>query len=154
MASFKLDLNQPEDIPVNICMNIILRGQEKYFRQQLLDVDINPAELPLLVKLYLNSGVTQRSIAESLYLTESSVAKSLKNLEAKGIISRRVDPERKNRNLVYLTSKGRNITSNLLNLGEEWENIIISEIPDNDRKVFKNVLYELCIKSAEFINGD
>ena len=23
MASFKLDLNQPEDIPINICMNLI-----------------------------------------------------------------------------------------------------------------------------------
>lgn len=152
MASFKLDLNQPEDIPINICMNLILRGQEKYFKQHLMDVDINPAELPILVQLYLTSGITQRTIAKSLYLTESSVAKSLKNLENKDIVCRKVDPNKKNRNLVYLTKKGNEITSNLLHLGDEWERFIISEVSEEDRKVFKNVLYDLCILSAKFIN--
>lgn len=154
MASFKLDLNRPEDIPLNVCMNIVLRGQYKYFSQRLSDVDINPAEIPILVHLYLKSGVTQRCITKSLYLTESSVAKSLKKLENKDMVYREVDSDKKNRKLVFLTSKGRQITSNILYLGEEWENFIVKDLSAEEMKVLKKLLYDLCMKSAEFINEE
>lgn len=153
MISIDYDFENPDSIPINICMTIILKSQEKFYHKKLKDVDVTPAELPVLIQLYTHSGCTQRSIVKSLYITESNVAKLLKRLEKKNIVERKVDPNKKNRNLVFLTEYGYEITGNLLDISSNWEEDITEDFSEETLKTFKQLLFDLCLKSAEYLQN-
>ena len=137
MISIDYDFENPDSIPINICMTIILKSQEKFYHKKLKDVDVTPAELPVLIQLYTHSGCTQRSIVKSLYITESNVAKLLKRLEKKNIVERKVDPNKKNRNLVFLTEYGYEITGNLLDISSNWEEDITEDFSEETLKMIE-----------------
>jgi DNA-binding MarR family transcriptional regulator len=86
---------------------------------------------------------TQAALAEAIGADKSRIIPVLDELEAKGLIRRRPDPEDRRVRLLEITDKGRaakDATQQEIQRGEErW----LQKLPPDDRRVFLRVLDQM-----------
>jgi DNA-binding MarR family transcriptional regulator len=86
---------------------------------------------------------TQAALAEAIGADKSRIIPVLDELEAKGLIRRRPDPEDRRVRLLEITDKGRaakDATQHEIQRGEErW----LQKLPPDDRRVFLRVLDQM-----------
>ena len=99
------------------------------------------------IKFY--PGISQRELAETLFVSEANIAKMVKKLVNKGLVEKRKDENNKSRNILFLTDKGEEvfIKINVLTCG--WERKITKKLSNDKYFEFKEILYELSKESAD-----
>ena len=120
-----------------------------YIKDKLSDADITEGEFTYLANIFYAEAMSQRELADLLFVSQANVAKMLKKLEAKNLIERVVDENNKSRKLIYLTEKGKAITLSLLNFTFSWESKILDSYSNEEIKKFKEMLFELVQKSVD-----
>jgi len=106
--------------------------------------DISNSELDVLGSLKMSGGdeftLSPTKLYERLLFSSGGMTKVLKKLEAKTFIQRVSNPKDKRSKLVKLTLKGEKILDISLKAVIEEENKVFSNLNEEDRKVFKNLL--------------
>lgn len=74
---------------------------------KLAGLEITADQWSVLYSLWLNDGVTQKSIADSTFKDKPSITRLIDNLESMSLVERRSDPSDRRINKVYLTEKGK-----------------------------------------------
>lgn len=103
---------QGGEIPYSQLLSHWLRVSDIYLKcQQSLQRDLRPLELSLaqhdvLVGIRSNPGLTQRELADVLYVVKSNVTSLLKKLETRGLVTRTPDQEDARVNRLTLTAAG------------------------------------------------
>lgn len=148
------DINWQNDriilTPTNLYMEYILLSYNNFLKEKLDDVQITYGELTYIYNIKFFPGISQRELAETLYVSEANVAKMLKKLVKKGLIEKRKDDNNKSRNILFLTKKGEEafVKINVLTCG--WERQITKNLSNEKFFEFKEMLYELTKQSADF----
>jgi len=148
------DINWQNDriilTPTNLYMEYILLSYNNFLKEKLDDVQITYGELTYIYNIKFFPGISQRELAETLYVSEANVAKMLKKLVKKGLIEKRKDDKNKSRNILFLTKKGEEafVKINVLTCG--WERQITKNLSNEKFFEFKEMLYELTKQSADF----
>ena len=83
----------------------IAREAEKLVLLSLRDEGVGTAEIDLIHALRHNPGCTQAALAEILHADKAAIARRTKNLESKGFLVRRDDPNDRRSRLLYPTEK-------------------------------------------------
>lgn len=78
------------------------------FDRSLKDLNITSAQHELLANLLAVSpdGLSQKRLAELLFVTKGNITGLVKRLEERGLIERQDDPEDRRKNIVTLTDEG------------------------------------------------
>jgi DNA-binding MarR family transcriptional regulator len=78
------------------------------FANSLRAVDLTSAQHELLANLLSapEQGLTQRELAERLFVTKGNITGLVKRLEARGLVARQDDPDDRRKNNVTLTAQG------------------------------------------------
>ena len=93
-----------DTVPAFPALNMIIKGHTRFFEDKLEGTDVNPSELPYIIRIGENNGeLTQKDLSNLFLVSEPVVARTLKNLEKKGFIIRRIDQENKTRRLISLS---------------------------------------------------
>ncbi len=98
-----------------------------------------------------NPGNSQEKLARELCLNKSTVARALNHLEEKGLIKREVNAENKREILVFPTEKMLEILPEVRAIAKEWNELLVSEIPEEKLDVFYSVLSQIEGKAKEII---
>lgn len=85
------------DIPTSPIVSLLSRKQTNYLNQKLKEVNLSSGLYPLLVKSYINKGISQEELADEIHINESTVTRNLDKLEKKGLITRTPEKRKKNR---------------------------------------------------------
>ena len=101
-----------------------------------------------------HENVKQKDIANHFYVSEANIARSLKKLEKKGFVKRTIDNKNKRRRLISLTGEGKEISSSLIDLLNDWEDFIYQNTDDEDINKFREVLYDLANQSLKIYEGE
>ncbi len=135
--------------PTNLYMEYILLSYNNFLKEKLDDVQITYGELTYIYNIKFFPGISQRELAETLYVSEANVAKMVKKLVKKGLIEKRKDEKNKSRNILFLTKNGEEafVKINVLTCG--WERKITKNLPNDKFFEFKEILYELTKQSAD-----
>lgn len=136
--------------PLTLYMEYINLKYDAFLKEKLKDLDITTGDLTYLINIFYHEKLSQRQLADILYVSEANVAKILKRLEKKGYIERVKDENNKSRKLINLTEKGNLTTYSLIKITYEWENKITDNFTDKEVSNLKEVLYELTQNSADF----
>ena len=83
----------------------IAREAEKLVLVSLREDGVGTAEIDLIHALRHNPGCTQARLAEILHADKAAIARRTKNLETKGYLVRRDDPDDKRSRLLYPTAR-------------------------------------------------
>jgi DNA-binding MarR family transcriptional regulator len=93
--------------------------------------------------LWEAEGMSQRELADSVNLTESSTVIVLENMNKAGLVRRKKDPEDGRRQRVYLTAKAKRLKEKLLPLAFELNAIAAQEIDAADLATYLRVAHKM-----------
>ena len=97
--------NPRESIDIAYCINDIARMYRTCFDREMSQHRLTRSQWWLLANLQYNDGASQQSLADILEMGKSATGKLIDQLEAKGWIERRPNPDDKRAYRIFLTSK-------------------------------------------------
>ncbi len=84
--------------------------------RRLTHLDVKPPHLDILINLYRFDGITQQELARKLLVGRSNMSMLLPQLERRGLIERRGDARDKRVLRLSLTSAGRTLTEEAMEI--------------------------------------
>jgi DNA-binding MarR family transcriptional regulator len=144
------------EIPLGLLMSMIHRTRMMYLNDRMKNMDISAGQFPFIIVLSHEEGITQDELAAHFHIDKGTVARALRKLEDKEYLFRKVDSLNRRRYLIYLTEKGRNAVPKIINIDQEWENLMCSKFSENEHNNLLNNLRKLAVNSLETVdrNGE
>ena len=133
-------------------INILYRQFNLFLNHELSGVELNSTDLMYLGTLFMEDGVTQDDLAKDFCVDKAATARSMQNLEKKGIIIRKPDESDRRAKRVYLTDKAYKYKPLMESIQKKW--MKICNTPMNDEEVIqfeKNL--EIITEHVKLING-
>lgn len=135
-------------LPIGKLISMIARGHNIYLNHHLEDWGINASQLHLLFEISHQSDINQEKIASRCNINKGAVARSIKKLEEKDMIIRKIDDENRRQNKISLTPKGEKTLKESINLLKQWEEKVFDE-SIIEKQLLQNALKEIAIKTIE-----
>lgn len=132
--------------PIVLYTDYINLQFNKYLKENFKN--ITPRDFTYLSNVFYHQNISQRELAELLYVSESNVAQIIKRLENNELIVRVCDANNKSKKVLNLTEKGKLIVFSVLNDIYEWEASFFDKYDDVDIEKFKRIMYEYSQKSG------
>lgn len=121
----------------------IAREAEKLVLLRLRDTGVGTAEIDLIHALRHNPGCTQAQLAEILHTDKAAIARRTKNLEGKGYLIRKDDPNDGRRQLIYPTEKAESMKSSKAEIEADFYEYLVSALTDEEKDAFTAALGKL-----------
>ena len=134
-------------------ISIISKIQTVYFNRYLEKYNINTTQLHLLFIIYHNRDINQEEIANQCYINKGAVARSIKKLEDKNLITREIDQLNRRQNKISLTGEGEKILNETNDFLNQWEKEVYDE-NITDKESLEENLKKIAVKSMEIIREE
>ena len=125
----------------------IAREAEKLVLHSLREEGVGTAEIDLIHALRHNPGCTQAKLAEILCADKAAVARRTKNLEAKGFLVRKDDPNDRRSQLLYPTAKAEEMKSSKAEIESSFYAFLTDTLTEEEAKTFASLLDRLYLAS-------
>lgn len=141
-------------LPVGKLITMISRGHTIYLNHHLEEYGINASQLHLLFEISHQKNINQEKIATRCNINKGAVARSIRKLEEKGLVTRQIDDANRRQNIISLTDKGEETLTESINLLNKWE----KEVFDQniiEKELLQKALKDIAIKTMELnLKGD
>ena len=118
----------------------IAREAEKLVLLSLREEGVGTAEIDLIHALRHNPGCTQAKLAEILHADKAAIARRTKNLEEKGYLVRRDDPEDRRSQLLYPTAQAEALKSSKAEIEASFYEYLTSVLTEEETETFAALL--------------
>lgn len=125
----------------------IAREAEKLVLLSLREEGVGTAEIDLIHALRHNAGCTQARLAELLHADKAAIARRTKNLEAKGFLVRRDDPNDRRSQLLYPTEKAETLKSSKAEIEASFYEYLTAALTEEEAENFTALLEKLYVTS-------
>lgn len=135
-------------LPIGKLIIMIARGQTTYLNHKLNDLGINSTQLHLLFEISNQNDLNQERISTRCNIDKGAVARSIRKLEEKGLVLRKIDDENRRQNKVSLTDEGQKTLDKSIELLDEFED----EVFNGDiieKELLQKALKEIAIRTIE-----
>ncbi len=112
-------------------------------RDRLADLDVTPAQVPIILWLADRDGLTQKDLCERAHIEQPSAAELLGRMEQKGLVSRTRDPNDGRRFLYHLTDEARARVDVLKADAASGNRAALAGIPEAEVETFLSVLHRV-----------
>ncbi len=123
--------------------NRLVKSFLKVLDHKLSEFNLTGAQFCVLTKLFEEQGLTQTQLAHRLYIESPTLVRTLDRLEEAGLIERRRVPEDRRAFHIFLTEKGEEMRSLLMQKGHEVHEIAIKGMTPEDVMIMKDLLFTL-----------
>ncbi len=121
-------------------VSILYRKYQVYLNKALKPLMLTGAELPFLMVLYKNEGVSQDELSQYLMIDKAATARALQSLIEKGYIYKEKDSLDKRANQIYLLDLAKDNQKAILRVLEYWHQYLLEGIDKDKVDLFMNVL--------------
>ena len=118
----------------------IAREAEKLVLRMLRAEGVGTVEIDLIHALRHNPGCTQAKLAEILHADKAAIARRTKNLEEKGYLVRRDDPEDRRSQLLYPTAQAEALKSSKAEIEASFYEYLTSVLTEEEAETFAALL--------------
>ena len=125
----------------------IAREVERLVLLTMREEGVGTAEIDLIHALRHNPGCTQARLAEILHADKAAIARRTKNLEAKGYLIRRDDPNDKRSQQIYPTALAETLKSSKTEVESAFYEYLTTALTAEEASVFAALLDKLYIAS-------
>lgn len=129
-------------------ISLIYRQANAFFTKEFSKFGFGSGQYMFMIHLYKNDGISQEALSELINIDKGTTAKAIKKLEELSFITRSKDEKDKRVNRIYLTPKAINIKDDFFKVLSQWENILTSELNQEEitnglnilNKISKNII--------------
>lgn len=152
----KLLKSDDSDIPVSLMVSMIHRTHMIFINEKIKDMDITAGQIPFLMVLSREEGISQDDLASHFHIDKGTVARALRRLEDNKYLFREIDPENRRKHLIYLTSKGKETVPQIKNIDKEWNDSMRSKISEDEYNHIFNIIKKMALNCLEKVekNGE
>ncbi len=128
----------------------IAREAEKLVLYSLREESVGTAEIDLIHALRHNPGCTQATLVELLHADKAAIARRTKNLETKGYLIRRDDPNDRRSQLLFPTEKAETLKASKAEIESSFYEYLTSVLTEDEAINFAAMLDKLyCASKTE-----
>jgi DNA-binding MarR family transcriptional regulator len=117
--------------------------QRQLMVKALAEKSSHPAQAFCLRLIAENDGISQRELADTLYLSRPRITSMLQAMEKDGLITRSADEADQRLTRVFLTDEGRRLDHELRSLSSMHVNETLGALSEADRRDLERLLGEL-----------
>lgn len=121
----------------------IAREAEKLVLLCLREKSVGTAEIDLIHALRHHPGCTQAKLTELLHADKAAIARRTKNLETKGYLVRREDPDDRRSQLLFPTQKAEELKSSKAEIEASFYEYLASALTKEEAETFASLLDKL-----------
>lgn len=136
-------------IPLGYAVAMVSRIQTSALKNRLTKFGITIGQLPFLSELlWLDTPITQDALSKTLFIDPAATARALEQLEAKGFVSRKVNPDNRRQKLVRATDKARWIKGELRAELRRSTLETLAPLTTEEQEQLKDLLEKVCLHHA------
>jgi DNA-binding MarR family transcriptional regulator len=124
-------------------ISILYRSGSMYLSDRFEKYNIGSGQHLFLLFLSHVEGVTQEEMSSKLFIDKGTTAKAIKKLEEEGYVMRLVDDKDKRAYKVYLTEAGRKVTSEIVKVLGDWNDILTSGFTEEEKELALKLLHRM-----------
>lgn len=98
---------------IGLRLNVLARVLRNIFDRKVIDLGVTRSQWQMIVVVARKPGVTQRTIAEALEISEASAGRLIDRLCAEGLLERRERDDDRRARAVYITEKAEPLLAKL-----------------------------------------
>jgi DNA-binding MarR family transcriptional regulator len=141
-----------EENTIGKWISVLYRCRKSYASKMLEPFGIVGCQYLFLLTLYWSNGASQEKISDILKIDKTTTAKGIKKLENNGFVLRNIDKEDKRAYNVFLTQKALDIIPHIQETMKKWENIVISDISEEEYLILEKLLKKMGDKAFSISN--
>lgn len=125
----------------------IAREANKLVIRTMKESGIGSGEVDLIHLIRHNPGISQKEVSKQLNMDKGAVARRTANLEQKGYLIRRENPDDGRSQLIYPTPKAELLKTSKATVEAVFYEWLLEDIPKEEREAFLTVLDKLYLRS-------
>jgi DNA-binding MarR family transcriptional regulator len=106
----------------------------RLWSERMAELDLDPRQVVLLRLVAAAEGKSQQALGEQMQLPPSRMVSFVDELENRGMLIRRSDPEDRRVNALYLTDEGREVLAKVMKVSAEHEARLCAGLGAEERK--------------------
>ena len=130
------ELSAATEFPVSWLIFAMARSHRALAAQLLADLSLYPGQELILMQLWDTDGRSQKELREMQRVDHSTINKSVRRLEAAGLVRREASPEDGRVALVFLTDKGRELETVTKAAWAELERRTVTGLSEAEQRQF------------------
>ena len=127
----------------------IYRSHLAYMIKELEDYRIGSGQFDFLMVLYHKDGVSQENLAKILKVSKATSTRAIQSLEKEGYVYRQRDENDLRAYKVYLTEKGKEIRSVVLEKLISFVDTLLSDFTPEEKEIFRQLVQKASFKLLE-----
>ena len=141
----KLDLSDS----LGMFIALASKSQEKLAEVEMKrQLGLTPAQWKVILALNMFDGLTQKELAEKIYIDGSTLVPVIDKMEQNGLVERKVDSKDRRINRIFLTKKSESTIDSITLIILQLRKIVFSGISENEINLSKNILKNI-IKNSD-----
>ena len=132
----------------------IAREVSKFTVRTMRAEGIGSGEFDVIHAIRKNPGITQAGVCRITGLDKGAVARQTANLEAKGYLERRDNPEDGRSRLLYATQKAESLKNSKAQIEALFYEWLLAELPEEEKAAFCRTLDKLYHRSKAESKAD
>ncbi|MDR1721678.1 MAG: MarR family transcriptional regulator [Methanobrevibacter sp.] len=138
---------------LNSYVLLLNKAHQAFVSPFLKENNISHNQYGLILNIYHAEGSIQGNIASACGTDQCGASRSLRLLEDKGLIIKKIDENNRRSYKLFLTEKGKKVVEHIIEKEIQWENHICDKLDIGKDKLFK-ILNKACTSSLELIKKE
>lgn len=113
---------------------------------------LTSAKWKIIAVLSLKEGITQKHIADMLFVEAPTLVAVIDKMEKEEYVRRESDPSDRRNNLIFMTKKSKDIVDPIIDSILEIRNMGLDKISKKDMEATKKVLGQIISNTEKFIS--
>ena len=148
MVDLNSDDDKLDDMPVFYFINYINVIHDNFLKENFKY--IAPRDFTYLSNIYFHKNISQKELADLLYVSEANVAQIIKRLEKNGFVKRTIVKDNKSKKILSLTDNGEYVLNSLLKLIVDFESQLFKDYSAEDKEKFRKMIWDYCEKAKKY----
>ncbi|MFR6361921.1 anaerobic ribonucleoside-triphosphate reductase activating protein [Amedibacterium intestinale] len=137
-----------------INISLLHRCGQKYYDKLLSDTNINASQVPFLILIYENEGISMQELAARGCFDKGTITKSIQKLEENGYVQSVPSfTDKRIRNL-YTSEKAKNIIPQIYMIRKQWWERLTAGLDTSQQEQFSFLLNEISEKARTYNEAD
>jgi MarR family transcriptional regulator for hemolysin len=144
------------DITNSLAMSIFLaaKSQERLAELEMKkQLGLTPSQWKIILALNLSDGLTQKELADKIYVDGSTLVPILDKMEQNGLIERKADSKDRRINRIFLTSKSESTVDSIILIVLQLRKMIYMGLSEDEINSARKTLDVMTRNSDDLISA-